>query len=274
MLSHDPEFTVKGEATSILYQKDFKFYLKLLLHPDRRRWTLEVIDFFNTGVFGTKSPGSQSADNPTGVPTDIRSWEDELLLEIGNDFEPELPTFRSHPPSEHPISNPGPGSLSGIMNTTSAIVREPPAPLLPLPGPVGAPSDSGLDGPGPGGPPVSVPLLAVNAARPRPRLHAPSDFTLSISAPQAPDNVHAVNELEPEIARLSINPQPDPVPSAPKSSRHVRAITSSGSRSKVGAVAAYPGPGALNPNELGEILNPASAVPVGRTTRSRKKAAN
>ena len=101
--------------------------------------------------------------------------------------------------------------------------------------------------------------------------------------PETSSNGHVANnvitlsntvnaEVQLEVARLSINPGPVPAPSASKPSRRVRGTTSSGSKSKVGAVAAYPTLGA--PSELGEIPAPVAPGPVGRTTRSRKKAAN
>ena len=119
---------VKGEATSISYQKDFEFYLKLLLHPERQRWALEVIEFFNMGVFGTKSSTAQLVDNQTiDASSHVCSWENELLTEIGNNFEP--PVFPSRLPSEPPASNPRPLSVATNAQAIPAVLHEPgPAP--------------------------------------------------------------------------------------------------------------------------------------------------
>ncbi|KAF8128370.1 hypothetical protein EV363DRAFT_1451753 [Boletus edulis] len=160
LLSHDCEFSVKGEATSIPYQKDFKFYLKLLLHPDRRRWALDVIEFFNIGVVGTKPSATQSENNPTGVSSHVHSWEDELLSEIGNNFEP--PTFPSHPPSEPLVSNPRPFSVATDTRAAAAAVVHKPRPAPPSPG-HGAPSESDSDAE------PAMPTLVVITERPRPR---------------------------------------------------------------------------------------------------------
>jgi hypothetical protein len=287
---------MKGEATGIPYQKDFEFYLGLLLHPDRRRWALDVIEFFNLGVIGTKSPTAQSADNPTGASSHVRSWEDELLSEIGNEFGP--PTFPSRLPSEPLVSNPRPLSVATNTRAAATVVHEPgPGPDAhqpPLPGPDIAPEplDSDLDAE----PPVPSLAVPVNVARPRPRplnrhINAsPEDIAPSISVvPQVPVDArtmsdtssngqvtntvitlsNAVNaDLQLEVARLSINPDPELPESAPKSGCRARATTSSGSRSKIGAVAAYPVGGA---NELGGIAA-LPVAPVGRTTRSKKRA--
>lgn len=289
MLSHDHEFTVKGEATGILYQKDFEFYLKLLLHPDRRRWALDVIEFFNLGVFGTKSSAAQSADNPTGTSSHVCSWEDELLSEIGNDFEP--PAFPLRPPSEPPISNPRSLSVATSTQAAAVVVHEPgPAPQPPFSG-HGASLDSDSDAEAP------VPPPAVNAARPRPRLLncaiPPKSTPPFISVvPQVldPVYVHTMSEtssngqitntvttlsntinanLQLEVARLSINPEPEwPESVSSKSGRRVRAPVSSGSKSKVGAITAYPIGAA---NEMGEITA-MPVAPVGQTTHSKKRA--
>ncbi|KAG6370445.1 hypothetical protein JVT61DRAFT_12064 [Boletus reticuloceps] len=295
LLSHDREFSVKGEATGISYQKDFQFYLKLLLHPERRRWALDVIEFFNIGVFSTKSSAAQSADNATSVASHVRSWEDELLSEIGNDFEP--PVSPSHPRSEPPVSNPRPLSVAADAQAAAAVVRKPgpaPQPSFPERGAsLYSESDSDAE--------PAVPSLVVITERPRPRplnrVNAlPEAITPSISvAPQVqvPVGVHptsdtasngqvtnsvitlsnAVNaDLQLEVARLSINPDPERPQSAPKSSHRVKgqATASGSSRSKVGAVTAYSAGAA---SELGEItVMPVAPGPVGRATRSKKRA--
>jgi hypothetical protein len=272
LLSHDHEFTVKGEATSIPYPEDFEFYLKLLLHPDRRRWALDVIEFFNLGVFGTKSSAAQSADNPTGASSHVRSWEDELLSKIGNNFE--LPAFPSHLPSEPPVSNLRPLSMVTSTQAAAAVVHEPgSAPQPPFSG-----HGSSLDSDSDAEPPV--PPLVVNAARPRPRplnhtsvLSESTPPSISVT-PQVLDPVYvrttsetssngqitntvttlsnAINaDLQLEVARLSINPDPErPKSVSSKSGRRVRAAASNGSKSKVGAITAYPVGAA---NEMGEI---------------------
>ncbi|KAI9574139.1 hypothetical protein HD554DRAFT_2165641 [Boletus coccyginus] len=284
LLSHDREFAAKGEATGISYQKDFKFYLKLLLHPERRRWALEVIEYFNISVFGTKSSVTEAADNLTGPSSHVHSWEDDLLLEIGNNFDP--PMFPSHPPSKPPVSNPGPFA---VATNTSAVIHEPgpaPAPRPSFPG-RSASSDSLTD--------VDfeppMPSLPVNPARPRPRPlnRITESIPPSISVvPQVPVDIHtmsktssngqvtnmvitlsnAVNaDLQLEVARLSINPDFERPESAPKSGRRMRATASSGSKSKVGAVAAYPVGAA---NELGEVTA-VPVAPVEQATRSKKR---
>ncbi|KAI9572237.1 hypothetical protein HD554DRAFT_2168471 [Boletus coccyginus] len=190
LLSHDREFVAKGEATSISYQKDFEFYLKLLLHPERRRWALEVIEYFNVGVFGTKSSVTEVADNLTGPSSHVHSWEDNLLLEIGNNFDP--PMFPSHPPSEPPVSNPGPFA---VATNTSAVIHElgpAPAPRPSFPG-CSASSDSLTD--------VDfeppMPSLPVNPARPRPRPlnRITESIPPSISVvPQVPVDIHTMSK--------------------------------------------------------------------------------
>lgn len=269
---------VKGEATGIQYQNDFELYLKLLLQPEKRRWALEVIDFFNTGVFGSKSqPASQSANDSTGTSSCVRSWEDELLSEIGNDVEPPTsPSFA--------VSNPGlPSAASNVAAEPSALRFQSLGPAFPPPSVNESPAAS-----------------VTNAERPRPTLrHALSESVPpSISHPSVvpqvvPINIRATSEtsfngpvtnsvamantvntdLQVEVARLSINPGPP----TSKSGRLVSKNTAaSGSRSKAKALAAY---SAADGNDLGEIRSTIiPAIPavqptvVGRTTRSRKKA--
>ena len=243
-------------------------------------------------MFGTKSSTTLSTDNPTGVSSYVRSWEDELLSEIGNNLKP--PTFPLHPPSKPPLSHPR--SFSVAMNNQAAatVVHEPgptPQPRPPFPA-HGASLDSDLNAECP------VPSLVVNTKRPRPRplnhADAPPEYippSISvIPQVQVPVDVHpmpntsfngqvtntvitllnAINaDLQLKVARLSINPDPERPESAPRSGHRVRATTSSASKSKVGAIAAYPVGAA---SKLGEIAAVPPVAPIGRTTCSRKRA--
>lgn len=180
------------------------------------------------GVFGTKSLTAQLADNQTvDASSHVHSWEDELLTEIGNDFEP--PVFPSRLPSEPPASNPRPLSVATNAQAIPAVVHEPgPAPQPPSPG-CSTSLDPDLDAEPP------VPPLVVNAARPRPRpLNCvsvpPKSTSPSISVvPQVLDPVYVRTMsktssnsqvtntvttlsnagLQLKVARLSINPDPE-----------------------------------------------------------------
>ncbi|KIJ15703.1 hypothetical protein PAXINDRAFT_11299 [Paxillus involutus ATCC 200175] len=67
LLSHDPELVPVGTETGIPYQG----------------WALNVLDFFNQGVFGKKAPlpTTESSVPPSDMPC---SWEDNILAQLGN----------------------------------------------------------------------------------------------------------------------------------------------------------------------------------------------
>jgi hypothetical protein len=73
---------IEGTETGIPYQKDYEFYLEVLLKAENKAWALDVLDFFNQGVFGKKAPLSTE---PSVPPSDApRSWENDILAQLGN----------------------------------------------------------------------------------------------------------------------------------------------------------------------------------------------
>ncbi|KAF8833747.1 hypothetical protein BDN67DRAFT_985818 [Paxillus ammoniavirescens] len=106
LLLHDPELAPVGTETGIPYQG----------------WALNVLDFFNQGVFGKKAPlpTMESSILPTDMPC---LWEDNILAQLGNATRPES--------SQHaePLAGSTPATTMSMTtaHTINAVIPVPPS---------------------------------------------------------------------------------------------------------------------------------------------------
>ncbi|KAI6107525.1 hypothetical protein EV401DRAFT_1891997 [Pisolithus croceorrhizus] len=86
LLSGDDEFSSTGSQTGILYKKDFEFYIELLRKQENKRWALGIFEHFDSAVFGAnRCDGSQQPPSEVeGSAEPPRSWEDDMLLQLGS----------------------------------------------------------------------------------------------------------------------------------------------------------------------------------------------
>lgn len=81
LLTPDSELQTVGSETKIPYKADYDFYLQCLLKHSN--WAIKTINFFNTGIFGSKKVDTIS--NELTVPsTPSHSWEDDFLDDLDN----------------------------------------------------------------------------------------------------------------------------------------------------------------------------------------------
>ena len=100
LLTLDPELQAVGSETKIPYKEDYDFYLECLLKHSN--WAIKTINFFNTGIFGSKKVEDMST-TLTAPPTPSHTWEDDFLDDLDSG-EPavQMPTSTSSP---QPITN-------------------------------------------------------------------------------------------------------------------------------------------------------------------------
>ena len=79
LLTPDPELQAVGSETKIPYEEDYNFYLERLLKCSN--WAIGTINFFNTGIFGSKKVEDTST-TPTVPPAPSRTWEDDFLDDL------------------------------------------------------------------------------------------------------------------------------------------------------------------------------------------------
>ncbi|KAG9310683.1 hypothetical protein JVU11DRAFT_9278 [Chiua virens] len=114
LLTPDPKLQAVGSETKISYEADYDFYLERLLK--RSDWAIKTINFFNTGIFGSKKDSNLSTE-PTVLSAPSRTWEDDFLDDLDNaqaELAVQVPTSASSitQPTTNTISAHGQPSLS------------------------------------------------------------------------------------------------------------------------------------------------------------------
>ncbi|KIK79411.1 hypothetical protein PAXRUDRAFT_161356 [Paxillus rubicundulus Ve08.2h10] len=115
LLLHDTELAPTGAETGIPYQQDYKLYLEVLLKPENRGWSLDILDFFNQGIF---SKNTTPSTMPVSVPPDIpHSWEGDIRAQLGNPVS-----------SQHTEPEPLTTTVDTTTNTADTVISTPPPP--------------------------------------------------------------------------------------------------------------------------------------------------
>ncbi|KIN95001.1 hypothetical protein M404DRAFT_34567 [Pisolithus tinctorius Marx 270] len=92
LLLSDCELTTIGEESGFRYQDDFEYFIKLLSHPSKREWSLEVMEFFNQGVWNALSNASTNAALGSSNDTSVAStWESDILVQLDGPRQPTPP---------------------------------------------------------------------------------------------------------------------------------------------------------------------------------------
>ncbi|KAI6138247.1 hypothetical protein BKA82DRAFT_28232 [Pisolithus tinctorius] len=109
LLSSDHKLTTIGEESGFRYQDDFEYFIELLSHPSKREWSLEVMEFFNQGVWNASSNTSANAALGSSNDTSVAStWESDILAQLDG---PRQPT----PPPDLHFNRPNSTSISHHM---------------------------------------------------------------------------------------------------------------------------------------------------------------
>ena len=153
LLTPDPELQAVGSETKIPYKEDYDFYLERLLKHSN--WAIETINFFNTGIFGSKKVEDTSTA-PTVPPAPSHTWEDDFLDDLDSG-EPaaQMPTSTSSP---QPITNisahgqPSPSSRHRSPIPQHSPTHSPVCPSSPL---------SPVHPSPPPSPPLTSPMLSI-----------------------------------------------------------------------------------------------------------------
>ncbi|KAI5995798.1 hypothetical protein F5J12DRAFT_785566 [Pisolithus orientalis] len=88
LLLSDHELMTIGEESGFKYQDNFEYFIELLSHPSKQEWSLEVMEFFNQGIWNTLSIASASAALGSSNDTSVAStWESNILVQLNGPWQ-------------------------------------------------------------------------------------------------------------------------------------------------------------------------------------------
>ncbi|KAI6095413.1 hypothetical protein F5141DRAFT_1221967 [Pisolithus sp. B1] len=131
LLSGDNEFSSTGSQTGISYEKDFEFYVELLQKQENKRWALGIFKHFDSAMFGAnRCDGSQQLPSEAkGSAEPPRSWEDDMLLQLGSlggtegvNLAAFADPFTVQPTAHPPVVTSGTQSAASQTHTNSLSV--------------------------------------------------------------------------------------------------------------------------------------------------------
>ncbi|KAI5999856.1 hypothetical protein F5J12DRAFT_895098 [Pisolithus orientalis] len=88
LLLSDCKLMTIGEESGFKYQDDFEYFIELLSHPSKWEWSLEVMEFFNQGIWNTSSIASANAALGSSNDTSVAfTWESNILVQLNGPWQ-------------------------------------------------------------------------------------------------------------------------------------------------------------------------------------------